>query len=281
MTTLGDPRRVRGHNTTTTATFCIASQTAGPRPAAIADEGLLRATGDGKIEVLTNEAEGVEFRLTDGVDITVEGMIYVTDASSKHNLHEGIQGLMEGRPYGRFMSYDPSTKHTEVLVRDLYYPNGVAVSPDQQFVVFCETIMRRCKRYYVQGEKKGYVDIFIDNLPGIPDNIRYDGEGQYWIALAWGTTFSFDLAQRYPFIRKVMAIMEKYTGKPHFQKYSGVLAVDLEGQPHAHYYDPALSLITGGTKIGDHLYCGSLLEPYIIRLNLTQHPAVSNVVMRS
>ncbi|KAE9466343.1 hypothetical protein C3L33_01754, partial [Rhododendron williamsianum] len=96
-----------------------------------------------------------------------------------------------------------------------------------------------------------------------------------------GTTFSFDLAQRYPFIRKVMAIMEKYTGKPHFQKYSGVLAVDLEGQPHAHYYDPALSLITGGTKIGDHLYCGSLLEPYIIRLNLTQHPAVSNVVMRS
>ncbi|XP_058228038.1 protein STRICTOSIDINE SYNTHASE-LIKE 6-like [Rhododendron vialii] len=238
----------------------------------------------------------MEFRLTDGVDITVKGMIYFTDASSKHNLHEGIQGLMEGRPYGRFMSYDPSTKHTEVLVRDLYYPNGVAVSPDQQFVVFCETIMRRCKRYYTQGEKKGSVDIFIDNLPEIPDNIRwYNGEGQYWIALAWvikfihsfnsthdeftqkffelnlgckriskilthgkssrlsnflqGTTFSFDLAQRYPFIRKVMAIMEKYTGKPHFQKYSGVLAVDLEGQPHAHYYDPALSLITGGIKM--------------------------------
>ncbi|KAF7135673.1 hypothetical protein RHSIM_Rhsim08G0028500 [Rhododendron simsii] len=64
--------------------------------------GQLRVTGDGKIEVLTNEAEGVEFRLTKGVDITVEGMIYFTDASSKHNLEEGIQGLMEGRPYGRF-----------------------------------------------------------------------------------------------------------------------------------------------------------------------------------
>jgi len=28
------------------------------------------------------------------------------------------------------------------------------------------------------------VEKFIDNLPGFPDNIRYDGEGRYWIALS-------------------------------------------------------------------------------------------------
>ncbi|KAH7852641.1 hypothetical protein Vadar_027285 [Vaccinium darrowii] len=243
-------------------------------------KGLLRATAGG-IEVLTTEAEGVEFKLTDGVDITDEGMIYFTDASSKYDLKEALKDIMGGRPYGRFMSYDLSTKQTEVLVRDLYFVNGVAVSPDQQFVVFCETVMRRCKRYYIQGEKKGFVDIFIDNLPGVPDNIRYDGEGQYWIALHWGNTFSFNLAQRYPFIRKVMAIVEKYRGKPHLEKYAGVLAVDLEGKPIAHYYDPALAMISGGIKIADHLYCGSLDKRYIIRLNLTQYPAVSNVVTRS
>ncbi|KAG5534506.1 hypothetical protein RHGRI_022581 [Rhododendron griersonianum] len=103
--------------------------------------GLLRVTGDGQLEMLTNEAEGVEFKLTDGVDITDEGMIYFTDASSKHDLNEVTWDIMEGRPYGRFMSYDPSTKQTQVLVRDLYFANGVAVSPDQQFVVFCETLM--------------------------------------------------------------------------------------------------------------------------------------------
>lgn len=42
---------------------------------------------------------------------------------------------------------------------------------------------RRCQRYYLEGRRKGSVDMFIDNLPGVPDNIRYDGEGLYWIAL--------------------------------------------------------------------------------------------------
>ncbi|KAI8541068.1 hypothetical protein RHMOL_Rhmol08G0034400 [Rhododendron molle] len=244
-------------------------------------KGLLRVTEDGKLEVLTHKAEGVEFRLTDGVDVTDEGIVYFTDASSKYDIKETRWDTLEGRPYGRFMSYDPLTKQTQVLVRDLYFANGVAVSPDQQFVIFCETYMRRCKRYYIQGEKKGSVDIFIDNLPGIPDNIRHDGEGQYWIGLASGITVAFDLAQRYPFIRKVLAIMEKHIGTPDMKKNSGVLAVDLEGKPLAYYYDPALTLITGGIKVRDHLYCGSLLKPYVIRLNLTQHPAVSGTVMKS
>lgn len=50
--------------------------------------------------------------------------------------------------------------------------------------VGCLNCRRRCKKYYIKGERKGSVDIFIDNLPGAPDNLRYDGEGHYWIALA-------------------------------------------------------------------------------------------------
>ncbi|CAL5326549.1 unnamed protein product [Camellia sinensis] len=240
-----------------------------------ADKGLLKVTSNRTIELLTDEAEDVKFKLTDGVDITKDGMIYFTDASYKYSLKEFIWDILEGRPYGRFISYDPSTKETEVLVRDLYFANGVAISPDQSFVIFCETPMRRCKRYYIQGEKKGDVDTFIDNLLGIPDNIRYDGEGQYWIGLGTTTTLSWDLALRYPFIRKVLAIMERYIGRPHMEINGGFLAVDLEGKPIAHYYDPKLSLVTTGIKIADYLYCGSITYPYIIRLNLTQHPAVA------
>ena len=40
-----------------------------------------------------------------------------------------------------------------------------------------------CKKYYIQGPNKGKIDKFCD-LPGMPDNIHYDGQGQYWIALA-------------------------------------------------------------------------------------------------
>lgn len=42
---------------------------------------------------------------------------------------------------------------------------------------------RRCIKYYIQGPKTGSVDVFVENLPGLPDNIRYDGQGLYWVAL--------------------------------------------------------------------------------------------------
>lgn len=98
-------------------------------------------TGDGAVELLTDEADGLKFKLTDGVDVAQDGMIYFTDASYKYTLHEFLWDILEGRPHGRFMSFDPLTKETKVLVPHLYFANGVAVSQDQTFVIFCETVM--------------------------------------------------------------------------------------------------------------------------------------------
>lgn len=98
-------------------------------------------TVDGLVKTLTDEAEGVKFKLTDGVDVARDGLIYFTDASYKYNLEEHLMDILEGRPYGRLLSFDPSTKETKVLVRDLFFPNGVVVSPDQNSLIFCETVM--------------------------------------------------------------------------------------------------------------------------------------------
>ncbi|KAM7519998.1 hypothetical protein LguiB_018960 [Lonicera macranthoides] len=264
--------------------------------------GLFKVTSNGVVKLLTDEAEGLKFKLTNDVDVANDGMIYFSDASYKYGLKEFIFDFLEGRPFGRLLSYDPSTKHTTVLVRNLYFANGVAISPDQKFVVFCETPMyvipcnfvfgykvifalnklnnsrtrRSCKKYYIKGERKGSVDIFIDNLPGFPDNLRYDGEGHYWIALATEYSYQWYVAQKYPFIRKVIAIMEKYVGRPPMEKNGGSIAVDLEGKPIAHYHDPGNAIISSTVKIDDHLYCGSIVNPYIIRLNLTRYPAVTS-----
>ncbi|KAF7809599.1 protein STRICTOSIDINE SYNTHASE-LIKE 6-like [Senna tora] len=170
-------------------------------------KGLLRITKEGAVEVLTDEVDGLKFKLTDGVDVAKDGTIYFTDASYKYSFKEFIYDILEGKPHGRFISYDPSTKQTTLLASNLYFANGVAVSPDQQFVLFCETLLRRCKKYYIEGPKKGSIETFIADLPGFPDNIHYDGEGQYWIGLSSSPTFSWDLAMKYPFIRKALAII--------------------------------------------------------------------------
>nr|GEZ81094.1 protein strictosidine synthase-like 5-like [Tanacetum cinerariifolium] len=127
-----------------------------------ASKGLLKITQNGEIEVLATEAEGLKFGTTDAVTVSKSGILYFTDASSKYGLHDFAIDIFEGRPYGRLMSYDPSTRQTKMIARDLYYANGVEMSPDQDFVIFCETPMMRCMRYYVEGEKEGTMDVFVD-----------------------------------------------------------------------------------------------------------------------
>jgi len=51
------------------------------------------------------------------------------------------------------------------------------------FCLFQALLCRlRCNKYYVQGPKKGTIEKFCD-VPGMPDNIHYDGQGQYLIAM--------------------------------------------------------------------------------------------------
>lgn len=93
-----------------------------------------------KVEILADEHDGLKFNLTDGVDVGKDGTIYFTDASYKYNLKDFYYDIVEGEPHGRFMSYNPATKNVTLLARNLYFANGVAVAPDQKFVVYCETV---------------------------------------------------------------------------------------------------------------------------------------------
>ena len=41
----------------------------------------------------------------------------------------------------------------------------------------------RIFRYYLKGPKAGTHDVFVDGLPGMPDNIRPNGKGGFYITL--------------------------------------------------------------------------------------------------
>ncbi|KAF3440385.1 hypothetical protein FNV43_RR18669 [Rhamnella rubrinervis] len=95
------------------------------------EQGLLNISRYNKKVVLTDEEEDVKFRLTDSVDITKDGMVYFVDASYKYRLSEFTLEILEGNPHGKLLSYDLRTRRTRVLVPELYFANGVAVSKDQ------------------------------------------------------------------------------------------------------------------------------------------------------
>ncbi|KAL5557419.1 hypothetical protein UlMin_039655 [Ulmus minor] len=204
------------------------------------EKGLLNISKQGQVEKLTAEVEGQKLKLIDSVDIAENGMIYFTEASNKYSLNEFMSDIVEGKPHGRLLSYDPTTKRTRVLLHDLYFANGLAVTPDQNYVIFCETVMKRCRKYCIQGKKKGSVKKFID-LPGLPDNIRYDGRGHYWISIAMAK-----------------ASYHSWDQPEDLEEKGGILVVDTNGYPTAQYYDSELSLVSSGMQIGNYVYCGSL-----------------------
>ncbi|GJU13462.1 strictosidine synthase-like 5-like protein [Tanacetum coccineum] len=103
--------------------------------------GLLKVSKDGQVEVLTNEAEGIKIGLADCVVVAKDGMLYFIDATYKYGLLDALNELMEGIPHGRVLSYDPSTKQTKVIVRDIHFANEIELSPEQDFIIFCETFM--------------------------------------------------------------------------------------------------------------------------------------------
>ena len=64
-------------------------------------------------------------------------------------------------------------------------------------------------RYHLKGQSKGKLEIFIDNLPGNPDNIRSNGHGGYWVPLCVATppnhSSTLSLLGPHEIVRKVIA----------------------------------------------------------------------------
>jgi sugar lactone lactonase YvrE len=230
-------------------------------------KGLLAISPGGSITVLSTEQGGIPFRFTDDVDIAIDGTIYFSDASFKFTTAEYIADLMEHRPNGRLLAYDPATKTTRLVLDRLYFANGVAVSPDQSFVLVAETGKYRVKRYWLTGPRQGTSEIFIDNLPGFPDGISSNGENTFWLALASPRKPDVEAMLPRPFLRKmVMRLPEAFL--PAAENYGFVLGLDLDGRVVHNLQDPTASYaqITSVQEHKGMLYLGSLAEDSIGRL---------------
>ena len=235
-------------------------------------KGLLLISRDGNITPLSTEAEGVKFGCTNDLDVAADGTIYFTDATYKFPLTQLKADLLEHQPNGRFLAYDPRTKQTKVLLRDLYFANGVAISPDQSFVLVNDTGAYRVRRYWLTGNKQGQADIFIDNLPGFPDGISSNGRDTFWLALVNRRDAALDALQPHPFLKKVVLRLPNFL-QPNIKRYAFALGLDSNGKVVRNMQDPSPQCFTQIANVVEHkgsLYFGSIGERAIGRMPLTQ-----------
>ncbi|KAK6235312.1 hypothetical protein SCA6_010649 [Theobroma cacao] len=166
--------------------------------------GLFKVGPEGGLATsLVTEAEGVPLRFTNDLDIDDEGNIYFTDSSSIYQRRNFMQLVFSSESSGRLLKYNPHTKEATVLVRNIQFPNGVSLSNDGSFLVFCEGCLGRLHKYWLKGEKAGTSEVFAI-LPGFPDNVRTNKDGEFWVAIHCRRSIYAHVLGLYPKLRKFL-----------------------------------------------------------------------------
>jgi sugar lactone lactonase YvrE len=244
-------------------------------------KGLLSVTPQGKVISLVTEAEGIPIHFADDLDIASDGTIYFSDASTKFNEVDSPYGwpydLLEAKPYGRLISYNPKTETTKVLLKDLYFANGVTLPRNEESVLVVESFRYRITRYWLKGAKAGTWDYFAENLPGIPDGIMSDRRGKIWIAMNLPRIEILDRLHRQPFLKNQLAKLpvQIWMGGVLWLEglasgYGFVAAANQQGNIILTLQDPTgeLLMLSNVVPEEDYIYLGTLFGNRIGRYKL-------------
>jgi sugar lactone lactonase YvrE len=233
--------------------------------------GLLSIDPAGVVSPRVDEVDGIPVHFADDVAVAGNGKVYFSDASTRFGPDELLLEVMEARPHGRLLEYDPASDRARVLLEGLYFANGVAVAPDDRFVLVAETFRYRIRRFWLRGPDAGRDEILIDNLPGFPDGVSSDGRGTYWVALYGRRSEALDLlVHPRRWLKRLIAsasLMGESSNKP----YGLVLQLDDEGRILRSLHDPGgerISHLTSVEPHGNALYLGSVEAAHVGRLPL-------------
>ncbi|XP_004754143.1 adipocyte plasma membrane-associated protein isoform X6 [Mustela putorius furo] len=244
----------------------------------IGPESIANIGGEVKLLISSETPiEGRKMSFVNDLTITQDGKkIYFTDSSSKWQRRDYLLLVMEGTDDGRLLEYDTETKEVKVLLDQLRFPNGVQLSPTEDFVLVAETTMARIRRFYLSGLMKGGADLFVENLPGFPDNIRPSSSGGYWVGMATirsNPGFSMlDFLSERPYIKRmIFKLFSQETVMKFVPRYSLVLELSDSGAFRRSLHDPngqVASYISEVHEHDGHLYLGSFRAPFLCRLSL-------------
>jgi len=99
---------------------------------------------------------------------------------------------LQGSRTGRLLRYDPNTGKVDLLATGMHFANGIAVDKDEKFVVIAETFQAQVRKYHLVGERKGKLDVLVNELPGLPDGADCSHEnGKCYVVIPSGRFSGF------------------------------------------------------------------------------------------
>lgn len=205
-------------------------------------------------------------------------------------------------PSGRLIHLARKTGKATVLLDNLWFANGVALSPNEDFVVVSDLTRGKLEKYWLKAEKLGETETFAEGLPGIGDNITPDKNG-FWVALPVTADpknpFILHSMTRLPLVRKfvsrllslfelLFSFIDKLypndfsrslayrTGSTDilhwsFSPRATILRFDWNGNIIAAYHSLDGAFYTHVLDLDGNLYLGSLGNNYIAKVPRKTH----------
>ena len=227
-----------------------------------ADKGLLRIEPGGQLTTLATAADGRPFGFVNDLAVASDGGIYFDDSSDVWHIKDFPLEVLEGRPRGRVLRWDPSG-NVKLLADHLYFPNGVALTPGEDALLFAESTRYRVSKLHLKGPRAGQVEVFCDNLPGFPDNIRMSPRGTLWVAIFSLRDPMLDTVAPYPFVRGLVARLPRRLWEDP-APYGMALELGADGNILRTLQDPGGAFfpeVTSAVEIGGQLWLGSVRRP--------------------
>jgi len=232
-----------------------------------ADLGLQRVTTSGTVEVLIDRFESAPLRLTNNASIAADGTIYFTESSQRWPLSEYSNDVVEGSATGRLLRRSVDGDLTE-LVTGLAFANGVALDDGEASVFVAETAKYRIHRHWLAGEKAGRTEVFLDNLPGFPDNLTF-AHGTLWVGFASPRNPQVDAMSTKTWMKHIAYRLPARL-KPKALRHGLVVGYDTDGNVTHNLQDPSGKVaITTSARVHDgSLYIGMLEDANIAVIDL-------------
>jgi sugar lactone lactonase YvrE len=231
-------------------------------------QGLISVDKEGRITVLVNKDEKNQpILLPNDIDIARDGIIYFSSTSSKLSFSRkhARKILMEVRPDGGLYSYNPVTKTVKTLIDSSFFGNGVAVSQDNDFVLMVDLTKYRIVRYWLKGDNKGKTDIFMDNLPGLPNGISRRKDGTFWLGYTTRRSDLLDKIQSKKTLKTFIYTIPLWL-QPRQEPFGMIMNISEKGKILKSYYDTTGKIVSEASSIEEHngyLYLGGDLINHI------------------
>jgi gluconolactonase len=148
---------------------------------------------DGKIVTLADKYRGKRLNSPNDVVVKSDGSIWFTDPA--YGIDSDYEGDRQTQEQDGCYVYrvDPRTGEVAAVVTDMVRPNGLAFSPDEQYLYVADTGIshqpngpKHIRKFKVDGAQVSGGEVFADCTAGVFDGFRLDTEGRLWTSAADG-----------------------------------------------------------------------------------------------